>query len=253
MKLSLSALLSLNAGYVDAVGYLALQGLFTAHVTGNFVTVGAALVFGTSGVVTKLSALPVFCVVVVLTRIVSYGLPAGDRNTLTAAMTLKFVLLLLGAVLAIFWGPFIDRHSSREWVTGMILVAAMAIQNATDRIHLSSTPPSTIMTGNTTQIMIDLADCLRGLPPDARRVRLARLKQMSTAVAAFAVGAAFAAVLYSTVSMWSFAGAPLLAGLASLAVKWMPTPTNLAPFPVTPASGKTLAAPRPISRTSPAV
>jgi hypothetical protein len=60
MKLPLSALLSFNAGYVDAVGYLALEGLFTAHVTGNFVTVAAELVFGTSGVVTKLSALPVF-------------------------------------------------------------------------------------------------------------------------------------------------------------------------------------------------
>ena len=180
------------------VGYLALEGLFTAHVTGNFVTVGAALVFGTD------------------------GLPAGDRNTLTAAMTLKFVLLFLGAVLAILWGPFINRHSPKEWVTGMILVAAMAIQNATDRIHLSGTPPSTIMTGNTTQIMIDLADCLRGLPPDERGVKIARLKQMSTAVAAFAVGAAVAAVLYSTVSMRSFAVAPLLAGLASLAVKSMP-------------------------------
>jgi uncharacterized membrane protein YoaK (UPF0700 family) len=223
MKLPLFALLSLNAGYVDALGYLALEGLFTAHVTGNFVTVAAALVFGTSGVVTKLSALPVFCVVVVLARFASYGLPAGGRNTLTAAMTLKFVLLFLAAVLAIHWGPFIDRHSSREWVTGMILVAAMAIQNATDRIHLSSTPPSTIMTGNTTQIMIDLADCLRGLAPDARRVKIARLRQLSTAVTAFAVGAALAAVLYSTVSMWSFAGAPLLAGLASLAVKSMPT------------------------------
>jgi uncharacterized membrane protein YoaK (UPF0700 family) len=230
MKLSLSALLSLNAGYVDAVGYLALEGLFTAHVTGNFVTVAAALVFNTSGVVTKLSALPVFCVVVVLARFVSYGLPAGDRNMLTAAMTLKFVLLFLGAVLAILWGPFIDRHSSREWVTGMILVAAMAIQNATDRIHLSSAPPSTIMTGTTTQIMIDLADCLRGLPPDARRVKIARLKQLSTAVAGFAVGAAFAAVLYSTVSMWSFAGAPLLAGLASLAVKSIPSPRILRPL-----------------------
>ena len=55
MKIALPTLLSFNGGYVDTAGYLALQGLFTAHVTGNFVTIAAALAFGTSGVVTKLS------------------------------------------------------------------------------------------------------------------------------------------------------------------------------------------------------
>jgi uncharacterized membrane protein YoaK (UPF0700 family) len=40
-------LLSFNGGFVDTAGFMGLQGLFTAHVTGNFVTLGAALVFGT--------------------------------------------------------------------------------------------------------------------------------------------------------------------------------------------------------------
>ena len=44
-----SQLLSFNAGYVDTAGFLALGGLFTAHVTGNFVTLGATLVHGTAG------------------------------------------------------------------------------------------------------------------------------------------------------------------------------------------------------------
>jgi uncharacterized membrane protein YoaK (UPF0700 family) len=66
---SIAMVLTFNAGYADAAGFMALHGLFAAHVTGNFVTIGAALVFGTSGVVTKLLALPTFCVFVALARL----------------------------------------------------------------------------------------------------------------------------------------------------------------------------------------
>jgi uncharacterized membrane protein YoaK (UPF0700 family) len=66
MKVSAPPLLSCNGGFVDTAGYLAFQGLFTAHVTGNFVTFGASLVQGASGAVAKLLALPVFCLVIVL-------------------------------------------------------------------------------------------------------------------------------------------------------------------------------------------
>lgn len=75
MKPTVPLLLSVNGGHVDTAGYLALQGLFTAHVTGNFVTLGAALVQGTSGAVAKLLALPMFCAVVIATRLFSSRLP----------------------------------------------------------------------------------------------------------------------------------------------------------------------------------
>src|SRR5258707_9472810 len=105
MKLTLPTVLSFNAGYVDTAGSLALQGLFTAHVTGNFVTIGAALVFGTSGVVAKLLALPVFCIVIIATRLVSRRLPP-IWPVLQSMLTLKLILLIVAAVLAISLGPF---------------------------------------------------------------------------------------------------------------------------------------------------
>ena len=80
MKPSLPVLLSVNGGFVDAAGFLALHGLFTTHVTGNFVTLGAALVNGTSGALAKVLALPMFCAVVMdafaRRSLDSKGLPA---------------------------------------------------------------------------------------------------------------------------------------------------------------------------------
>jgi uncharacterized membrane protein YoaK (UPF0700 family) len=78
----LPVLLSGTAGCVDTAGFLALQGLFTAHVTGNFVTLGASLVLGTTGAIAKLMALPVFYAVVVATRLVGSAMTArgGARS-----------------------------------------------------------------------------------------------------------------------------------------------------------------------------
>ena len=204
MKLKLSALLSLNAGYVDTAGFLALQGLFTAHVTGNFVTFGASMVLGTSGAVAKLLALPMFCVIVVLTRVLSAVLDRWKLPSLRTLLVLKLILLTLGAVLAIRLGPFDNGDAWPALATGMVLVSAMAIQNAMHRIHLSSAPPTTLMTGTTTQIMIDVADLMLGGPPEARAAARARLGRMSLSLACFAVGCLLAALLYGTVQVWCF-------------------------------------------------
>jgi len=95
----LPLLLSLNAEFVDTAGFLALQGLFTAHVTGNFVTLGASLVLGTSGAVAKLLALPVFCVVVMAVRLLSSALSQREFPALKILLGLKIILLIVGAAL----------------------------------------------------------------------------------------------------------------------------------------------------------
>jgi len=214
MKPSLSVMLSANGGYVDTAGFLALHGLFTTHVTGNFVTLGAALVLGTGGAVAKLLALPMFCIVVIATRLASVALAARSPGTgvpaLRALLGIKVALLVLGAGLAIGLGPFRSGDGWAALLTGMTLVAAMAIQNAIHRIHMSAAPPTTIMTGNTTQIMIDLADLMRGVAADTR-VR-SRLSQMSGSVAAFAAGCAAAALIYAKQDVWCFLLPPIVGG-----------------------------------------
>ncbi|HEX3602883.1 MAG TPA: DUF1275 family protein [Steroidobacteraceae bacterium] len=211
MKPSLPVLLSVNGGYVDAAGYLALHGLFTTHVTGNFVTLGATLVMGTSGALAKVLALPMFCLVVMAVRLLSVALVAKNLPALRTILGLKVALLTLGAALAIVFGPFESGDGWAALMTGMALVAAMAIQNAIHRIHMGSLPPTTIMTGNTIQIMIDLADLLRGVPGSASEATRLRLSRMSASVAAFATGCAAAALMYAREGIWCFVIPPLVA------------------------------------------
>jgi uncharacterized membrane protein YoaK (UPF0700 family) len=219
MKVTLPTILSFNGGYVDTAGYLALQGLFTAHVTGNFVTIGAALVFGTSGIIAKLLALPVFCVVIILTRLVSFNLPGRGWPVLETILTLKLLLLVVAAGLAIGLGPFVNGDAWPAILTGMFLVSAMAIQNAAHRIHLGSSPPTTIMTGTTTQLMIDVADVIRGLSPEAREVTRLRMRRMSVAMLVFAAGAAAAALLFKSIGTWCFIVPPVAALMARVIAK----------------------------------
>ena len=218
MKLDLPALLSLNGGYVDTAGFLALQGLFTAHVTGNFVTFGAAIVLGTSGALAKLLALPMFCLVVIVTRLLSRGLPRLGLPVLPTMLGLKVALLIAVAALAIRFGPFTNGDAWTALATGMVLVSAMAIQNAAHRIHLASAPPTTLMTGTTTQIMIDVADLIGDLPAEARAAARSRLVRMSISVASFAVGCALAATFYAFLNVWCFVVPPVL-GLLSIALR----------------------------------
>jgi uncharacterized membrane protein YoaK (UPF0700 family) len=214
MKITLPVLLSLNAGFVDTAGFLALAGLFTAHVTGNFVTFGASIVFGTSGAIPKLLALPVFCAVIVATRLLSFVLVRRQLPVMRTMLGLKLLLLVVAAVLAMRLGPFSDGNSMAAILTGMTLVCAMAIQNALHRIHLGSAPPTTLMTGTTTQIMIDLADLLHGVPGDASKAIKARMLKMGANVIAFALGCAGGALLFLGLGMACFAVPPILAFLA---------------------------------------
>jgi len=212
----LPLILSLTAGYVDTAGFLALQGLFTAHVTGNFVTLGASLALGTSGAVAKLLALPVFCFVVITMRLLATLLSSHYRKVFEAALGLKVLLLTVGAALAIRYGPFHDGDSWKAVLTGMVLVTAMAIQNTVHRIYMGSAPPSTLMTGTTTQIMIDLADMIyaRDNAPGGQ-VR-SRVAMMSKNVVIFAIGCAAAAIFYAHYGVWCFVVPPALGGLSLL-------------------------------------
>ena len=197
---------------------MALKGLFTAHVTGNFVTLGSSLVFGTAGALAKTLALPIFCAVVLASRLLALRLEASGRTVFRNLLRLQVLLLTVVAGLAVWLGPFEDADQWPALVLGMTLVAAMAMQNASHRTHLAHAPPSTIMTGSTTQIMLDLAEIVHGLPAATAAATRTRFKRMTVSVAAFAAGCGLAALLYLEMGKWCFCVLPAL-GITTLLMR----------------------------------
>jgi uncharacterized membrane protein YoaK (UPF0700 family) len=118
--------------------------------------------------------------------------------------------MILGALLAVSFGPFTSADGYAALATGMSLVAAMAVQNAAHRVHFSAAPPSTVMTGTTTQIMMDLGDLMHGQTPEKATATRERLQQMTASVLAFAVGCALGALLYAYLGVWCFWAPPVL-------------------------------------------
>jgi uncharacterized membrane protein YoaK (UPF0700 family) len=214
-KLNITLLLSFTAGFVDTASFLGLEGLFTAHVTGNFVTLGATLVYGTHGVLAKLLALPEFILVVALARLAGAALAAHRMPALRLLLAAEVAFLFAFFMLAAALGPFPNSDTPAALLTGFAGVAAMAMQNALHRIHLARLPPTTIMTGNTTQAALDAIDLLRRA--GATAVIRGRFDRTLGGILSFAAGCAVAAVLYSSTGLWSLA-VPVVVGLASAVV-----------------------------------
>src|SRR6266550_2273893 len=103
--------LSTTAGAVDIIGFLALGGLFTAHITGNVVVLAAHYVTGGFSEVGPLLSVPVFVVVLgLVTLLWSRGKPedlaqARRRAGVTFPSVVGFVAgCAAGAVLEVHCG-----------------------------------------------------------------------------------------------------------------------------------------------------
>src|SRR5436853_4826783 len=105
----------------------------------------------------------------------------------------EVVLLAAFFALAVAFGPFADADSPPALLTGLAGIAAMALQNALQRVHLASLPPTTIMTGSTTQATLDAVDLIAGAAPDQMPAVRTRLSRVAMSIGLFAAGCAAAA------------------------------------------------------------
>ena len=187
-------------GFVDAAGFMALAGLFTSHVTGNFVLIGDQLATGSGGVVAKLVALPVFVLAVGGARLVALAMERHGVAPLRPLLMLEAALLLGFLLAGTMLSPLRLPDSLEAIFVGMFAVAAMGVQNAIGRLAIAHLATTTVMTVNVAQATIDALDICLGTAPDQAKPAKARLWRMAPAIGSFALGAlagAFGFALYA--------------------------------------------------------
>jgi Protein of unknown function (DUF1275) len=99
--------LSVIAGCTDIIGFLALDGLFAAQITGNWVLLAAHIVAGSKVEITKLLSIPIFIVTVGLTTLITSRLESIGLGSLRPLLLLQ-VLLLVGFLVV----ENVERHPS---------------------------------------------------------------------------------------------------------------------------------------------
>jgi len=199
-----SFILSFVSGFVDTAGFIALGGVFTAHVTGNFVLAGASIVrANTEGVFVKLVMFPIFVAAVGLSYWAACFLERKNKNALFYLMLSEAVFLLIFAVVGFYFQPesSIKMTENQVLFVGGIGVLAMAIQNAFMKLHLPKMTMTTVMTGNVTQFSIDLTKRIFGVfNSDANKESgaeiSARIGKVGTVLLGFLVGAIAGALLF---------------------------------------------------------
>lgn len=209
------------AGYVDTLGFIALFGLFTAHVTGNFVLIAVSLAEpAQTPSLLKLLAFPAFIVGVAAARLLVAHCERRGSKAHKPAYVLQLVLLAGFMACGMLAEPVGATTGPLAMAAGLLGTAAMGAHSAASKLLLSNLAPTSMMTGNVTQLVIDGVDRLRGAGDAGTAARCAKF---FWPVLAFALGCASAAFAYLAVGFVALA-VPLAILCLHLWLPGEPTP-----------------------------
>jgi uncharacterized membrane protein YoaK (UPF0700 family) len=153
----LPTLLSVIAGMVDVIGFLSL-GIFTAHVTGNIVVIGAIVVRHNRVYAEQILAIPVFIAAVAATWLVAKASSRRGIGLMRSLLLIQFLLITCVLIFSAITKPSADPHGLMATSTAMIAVTAMGCQFALLRLTLPIAPSTAVMTGNLTNAVLALVD-----------------------------------------------------------------------------------------------
>lgn len=216
-----TAALSAIAGFVEASAFLALFGLFPAHITGALVWVSAsASASDAHGVLARFTIIPVFVFAVFIAGIGARLERRRRANPLPLLVSLMTFALAAFCAAGVVLGP----HAAGPDSLAVTLISAagvfaMGIQNALMRECLSGLCLTTMMTGNLTQLaleVVNLSFALAGSTPSNRSQALRegaqRLSRFGAPVAGFLAGALTGGCLTHTFGLVSIALPTFLCG-----------------------------------------
>lgn len=177
------------AGYCDTVTFIEMKGVFSAHVTGNFVLFAAALTRGLEAEdYLKLATVPVFLLAIVLTTV----LVIRTRRTIGAGHYTGRVLLIVGVIFSVCTALAAVSDPSMDIVITLLVVFALGMQNTLH--HFLPGPMTTVMTGTVMNTVAAFTERLMGaVPPEViavsgpRTIALIAMFAGGCAVGAFAV------------------------------------------------------------------
>jgi uncharacterized membrane protein YoaK (UPF0700 family) len=209
----LPTLLSVIAGMVDLIGFLSL-GIFTAHITGNIVVIGALIVRHNRVNPAQILAIPVFILAVAATWLIAKASGRRGSGLMRLLLLVQFVLITCVLIFSVISKPSADPHGLMATIAAMIAVTAMGCQFALLRLTLPVAPSTAVMTGNLTNAVLAFVDSSSRTQPlmesDSRRLRGALHLLIG-----FFVGCVLAAVAVIYLGDWAWS---LPAALAAVAV-----------------------------------
>jgi|SRR5580658_5438290 uncharacterized membrane protein YoaK (UPF0700 family) len=205
--LDASLILALVAGFCDAATFTGAHELFSAHVTGNFIVFAYDLVKGAdAGAWIKLISLPVF-----IAAVMTAGWMAPRLGNDYRLLFIEGVMLCGAGVVTLGVSYFNLRVAWWGGVMPFVIVWAMGIQNAFGRLYSKAIyAQTTVMTGNVTQLTLDLS---KRLFSKDRDVSGPHIRRQAGIVGVFLAGCVVGAVAASRLGLWTvlFPGALLTA------------------------------------------
>lgn len=209
----LPILLSVIAGMVDLIGFLSL-GIFTAHVTGNIVVIGALLVRHNRVNPAQILAVPVFILAVAVTWLIAKATGRRGIGLMRPLLLTQFLLITCLLIFSASTKPSANPHGLMATIAAMIAVSAMGCQFALLRLTLPLAPSTAVMTGNLTNAVLGLVDSSSRTQPlmesDSRR-----LMGALHLLVGFLVGCVLATAALMYLGDWAWS---LPAALAAVAV-----------------------------------